>query len=141
MDDRARDHAVASTWMLIPLCMTLYYSFRRFRLLSPDRQGLGRLSELRAVSCEQSGLPGCLHQHADPGGRGAGDHHRSGGVAGVLLDKPMFGRGIDGSGDRALFFMMPTVSALVWKNFFFMNPVNGLLFAYAWAVGLQPMAS
>ncbi|MEL7239499.1 MAG: sugar ABC transporter permease, partial [Planctomycetota bacterium] len=37
----------------------------------------------------------------------------------------------------APFFIMPTVSALVWKNMF-MNPVNGLFAHAARAVGLQP---
>ncbi|RYI17400.1 MAG: sugar ABC transporter permease, partial [Acetobacteraceae bacterium] len=26
-------------WMIIPLAMTLYYSFRLYRLISPDRTG------------------------------------------------------------------------------------------------------
>jgi sorbitol/mannitol transport system permease protein len=39
----------------------------------------------------------------------------------------------------APFFVMPTVSALVWKNMF-MDPVNGL-FAHLWkAVGAEPIA-
>ena len=37
----------------------------------------------------------------------------------------------------APFFVMPTVSALVWKNMF-MNPVNGLFAHGAKAVGLEP---
>jgi sorbitol/mannitol transport system permease protein len=38
----------------------------------------------------------------------------------------------------APFFVMPTVSALVWKNLL-MNPVSGVLALAARAVGLQPI--
>jgi sorbitol/mannitol transport system permease protein len=56
----------------------------------------------------------------------------------LLLDKPMWGQGIVRILVIAPFFVMPTVSALVWKNMF-MNPVNGLL-AHLWKFfGLQPI--
>ena len=48
----------------------------------------------------------------------------------LLLDQPMWGQGIVRILVIAPFFVMPTVSALVWKNMF-MDPVNGL-FAYVW---------
>ena len=47
----------------------------------------------------------------------------------LLLDQPFWGRGIVRVLVIAPFFIMPTVSALVWKNMF-MNPVSGL-FAHA----------
>jgi ABC-type sugar transport system permease subunit len=43
----------------------------------------------------------------------------------ILLDQPMWGQGIVRILVIAPFFVMPTVSALVWKNMF-MDPVNGL---------------
>ena len=46
----------------------------------------------------------------------------------LLLDQAFWGQGIVRVLVIAPFFVMPTVSALVWKNMF-MNPVNGL-FAY-----------
>ena len=49
----------------------------------------------------------------------------------------MWGQGIVRILVIAPFFVMPTVSALVWKNMF-MNPVNGLFSFLAKAVGLQP---
>ena len=55
----------------------------------------------------------------------------------LLLDKPMFGQGIVRILVIAPFFVMPTVSALVWKNMFF-NVDNGL-FSYGYKFfGLQP---
>ena len=48
----------------------------------------------------------------------------------LLLDQPMWGQGIVRILVIAPFFVMPTVSALVWKNMF-MDPINGIL-AHIW---------
>ncbi|MGI9333187.1 MAG: carbohydrate ABC transporter permease, partial [Gammaproteobacteria bacterium] len=55
----------------------------------------------------------------------------------LLLDQPMWGQGIVRVLVIAPFFVMPTVSALVWKNMF-MNPVNGLFAHLASWLGVQP---
>lgn len=56
----------------------------------------------------------------------------------LLLDQPMWGQGIVRILVIAPFFVMPTVSALVWKNIF-MDPVNGL-FAHLWQLfGATPL--
>src|SRR6202000_3350297 len=49
-------------------------------------------------------------------------------IGAVLLDQPVWGRGLARLFCIAPFFVMPTVSALVWKNLL-MHPVNGL---FAW---------
>ncbi len=56
----------------------------------------------------------------------------------LLLDQPFWGQGIVRILVIAPFFVMPTVSALVWKNMF-MNPVNGLFAHLAKGLGLQPI--
>jgi sorbitol/mannitol transport system permease protein len=56
----------------------------------------------------------------------------------LLLDQPMWGQGVVRILVIAPFFVMPTVSALVWKNIF-MDPVNGL-FSHLWrAFGADPV--
>jgi len=56
----------------------------------------------------------------------------------LLLDRAMWGQGIVRILVIAPFFVMPTVSALVWKNMF-MNPVNGL-FAHLYKFfGAEPV--
>jgi sorbitol/mannitol transport system permease protein len=56
----------------------------------------------------------------------------------MLLDQPMWGQGVVRILVIAPFFVMPTVSALVWKNMF-MDPVNGV-FAHLWrAFGADPV--
>lgn len=57
----------------------------------------------------------------------------------MLLDQPMWGQGVVRILVIAPFFVMPTVSALVWKNIF-MDPNNGL-FAHLWKFfGAEPVA-
>ena len=55
----------------------------------------------------------------------------------LLLDQPMWKSGLIRMLVIAPFFVMPTVSALVWKNMF-MNPVNGFFGQIATFLGLQP---
>jgi len=57
----------------------------------------------------------------------------------MLLDQPMWGQGVVRILIIAPFFVMPTVSALVWKNMM-MDPVNGI-FAHLWRFfGAEPVA-
>jgi len=57
----------------------------------------------------------------------------------ILLDQPMWGQGVVRILVIAPFFVMPTVSALVWKNIF-MDPTNGL-FAHLWRFfGADPVS-
>jgi sorbitol/mannitol transport system permease protein len=58
--------------------------------------------------------------------------------AALLLDKPMFGQGLIRIMVIAPFFVMPTVSALVWKNMF-MNPVNGIFGQIVTGFGFPPI--
>ena len=55
----------------------------------------------------------------------------------LLLDQPIFGRGIVRLMVIAPFFIMPTVSALVWKNLL-MHPVSGF---FAWIAKLVRAAA
>ena len=56
----------------------------------------------------------------------------------VLFDQEFFGRGIARVLMLAPFFIMPTVSALVWKNMM-MNPDNGVLAFLMRCAGLKPI--
>ena len=56
----------------------------------------------------------------------------------ILLDQPIWGQGVVRILVIAPFFVMPTVSALVWKNMF-MNPVNGLFAHLFKGLGLEPV--
>ena len=124
-------------WMLVPLTMTLYFSFKRYLpLRGGDLGWVGFENYIRFVT-SSSFWPSVQTTLVI--------------VAGVLLitivfgvllalllDQPMWGQGIVRVLVIAPFFVMPTVSALVWKNMF-MDPVNGL-FAHLWRLfGLAPV--
>src|SRR3989442_15293445 len=56
----------------------------------------------------------------------------------VLFDQDMFGRGVARVLMIAPFFVMPTVSALIWKNML-MHPANGVISFLLISVGLEPI--
>jgi sorbitol/mannitol transport system permease protein len=123
-------------WMIVPLAMTLYFSFLNYNLLRPGTHDfvgfrnyyyfLTDPSFLIAIKNTLILVLGVLVITV-VGGVGLA----------VLLDQPMWGQGIVRILVIAPFFVMPTVSALVWKNMF-LNPVNGLFAYFAQLMGLQP---
>ena len=56
----------------------------------------------------------------------------------VLFDQAFYGRGVARVLVIAPFFVMPTVSALIWKNML-MHPVNGVFGFAMRSVGLRPI--
>jgi sorbitol/mannitol transport system permease protein len=122
-------------WMIVPLAMTLWFSFRRYNLLNPMLHGWAGVSNYvflfrdpvlaqsllvtvilvcvtLALTVSFGAIFAALFVNEFPGQ----------GVARVLMISP--------------FFVMPTVSALVWKNLL-MNPVNGLISWILRSVGLN----
>ena len=124
-------------WMLIPLSLTLYFSFLRYNLLMPgDNPFVGWENYVffftdpafNAAIVNTLLLVGGVLLITVVGGT----------LLALLLDQPIWGQGIVRILVIAPFFVMPTVSALVWKNMF-MNPVNGLFGHLAKGLGLAPL--
>ena len=123
-------------WMVVPLVLTLYFSTLRYSLLTPGAAGF-------------AGLRNYSYFLSDPAFHVAiantlwlvsgvlGVTVTGGLLLALLLDQPMWGRGAVRLFVLAPFFVMPTVSALVWKNMF-LNPVNGVFAHLAKALGLAP---
>ena len=129
---------VLLVWMLVPLCMTLYFSFAEYLPMRGDKPfdpwiGFDNYKSFLTSSSFMSSLFTTLWMVG-----GILLVTITGGVLmALLLDRPMFGQGIVRILVIAPFFVMPTVSALVWKNMFF-NVDNGL-FSYGYKFfGLQP---
>lgn len=119
--------AVLLVWMIVPLALTLWFSFHTFLLLDPTRRAWAGWDNYRYLV-------------TDP------DFWVSIGntlillvavlaitvVLGVLLavlfNQPFPGRNIARVLAISPFFVMPTVSALVWKNMM-LHPVYGVLSA------------
>ncbi|WP_176249236.1 MULTISPECIES: carbohydrate ABC transporter permease [unclassified Sulfitobacter] len=123
-------------WMLIPLCMTLYFSFADYRPMRGVFDAwIGFDNYVRFVS-SSSFLSSVGTTLWMVGGILA--ITITGGILlALLLDQPMFGQGIVRILVIAPFFVMPTVSALVWKNMFF-NVDNGLFSYFYKFFGMQP---
>lgn len=127
---------VLLVWMLIPLCMTLYFSFADYRPMRGIFEAWIGFDNYASFVTSSSFLKSLFTTLWMVGGILA--ITITGGVLmALLLDGPMFGQGIVRILVIAPFFVMPTVSALVWKNMFF-NVDNGL-FSYAYKFfGAQP---
>ncbi|KAA9009444.1 carbohydrate ABC transporter permease [Histidinibacterium aquaticum] len=114
-------------WMLIPLGMTLWFSFLRYNLLMPGANPFVGFENYAYFLSDPTFITSLINTLLLVGGVLIITVVGGIGLA-VLLDQPMWGTGIVRIMVISPFFVMPTVSALVWKNMF-MNPVNGL-FAY-----------
>jgi len=116
-------------WMLVPLAMTLLFSFKKYLPLRGGDLGWVGFDNYIRFFTSSAFWPSVLTTLIIVGGvliitvvLGV--------LLAILLNQPMWGQGIVRILVIAPFFVMPTVSALVWKNMF-MDPVNGL-FAHIW---------
>ncbi|MCH8467747.1 MAG: sugar ABC transporter permease [Roseinatronobacter sp.] len=112
-------------WMLVPLTLTLIFSFQRYLPLRGGFQGwVGFENYARFVS--SSAFWPAIQATVIIVGGVLLITVILGILLAILLDQPMWGQGIVRILVIAPFFVMPTVSGLVWKNMF-MDPNNGLL--------------
>jgi sorbitol/mannitol transport system permease protein len=114
-------------WMIVPLVMTLYFSTLYYNLLDADNVRFIGLQNYRDFLSDPSFIGALVNTLvlvvsvlviSVIGGI----------LVALLMDQPIFGQNYVRLMVIAPFFVMPTVSALVWKNML-MNPVSGL---FAW---------
>jgi sorbitol/mannitol transport system permease protein len=128
---------VLFVWMIVPLVLTLWFSFQRYNLLHPDRAGfvwfrnygyfLSDPAFIQAISNTLILVIGVLLITV------------IGGILlALLMDQPIWGQGIVRLLVIAPFFVMPTVSALVWKNMM-MHPQYGIFAWISRSLGMQPV--
>ena len=124
-------------WMIIPLAMTLYFSTLRYNLLMPGMETFVGFENYRYFLTDPAFtiafrntlvMVGSVLLITIVGGT----------LLAILLDQPFWGQGIVRLLVIAPFFVMPVVSALVWKNLL-MHPVNGLFAWIARVFGMQPV--
>ncbi|MDP5084546.1 MAG: sugar ABC transporter permease [Yoonia sp.] len=125
-------------WMLVPLIMTLWFSFRVYLPLRGGDQGwAGFDNYIRFVT--SSAFWPSVQTTLIIVGSVLLITVVFGILIALLLDQPMWGQGVVRILVIAPFFVMPTVSALVWKNMF-LDPVNGL-FSHLWRLfGAEPVS-
>ena len=126
-------------WMAIPLGLTIYFSFIRYNLLSPDTVEHLRftLFNYEYFFTDSATLTALANTFFLVGGVlfvsvGVGV------FIAVLFSRPFWGRSVARILVISPFFIMPTVTALIWKNLL-MHPVNGLFAHMASIVGLTPV--
>jgi sorbitol/mannitol transport system permease protein len=116
-------------WMIVPLVMTLYFSFIRYNLMQPDETGFNGLANFEYFVTDPSFstavmntllLLGSVILITVVGGI----------LLALLIDEPFLGRGLVRILLISPFFVMPTVNALLWKHMM-MNPLYGVL-AQVW---------
>ncbi|BBE74012.1 carbohydrate ABC transporter permease [Oharaeibacter diazotrophicus] len=114
-------------WMIVPLAMTLWFSLQRYNLLNPMVTGFAGLRNYELLFTT-SAIWISIWNTLVLVGSVLIVTIVFGVFFAVLFDQPFFGRDVARLLVIAPFFVMPTVSALIWKNLL-MHPVNGL---FAW---------
>ena len=119
--------ALLFIWMIVPLAMTLWFSFQRYNLLDPTISGFAGINNYKFLLEDPAMLTAILNELVLVGGVLVATVI-FGTLFALLFDQEFFGRDIARLLVIAPFFVMPTVSALIWKNLL-MNPVSGV---FAW---------
>jgi sorbitol/mannitol transport system permease protein len=124
-------------WMVVPLALTIIYSFLRYNLLSGTAVTFSGFQNYAFLVGDASFFPAIINTVVF-----TGSVLLISVVAGVLLavlyDQDFIGKNVAMLLVIAPFFVMPTVSALVWKNMI-MHPVNGLISLFLQQFGLAPI--
>jgi len=124
-------------WMIVPLAMTVWFSFQRYNLLNPMIAGFAGLENYRFLLTDPALWTAMINTLLLVGWVLAATVVL-GTLLAVLFDQEFFGRGIARLFAIAPFFVMPTVSALIWKNML-MHPVNGVFAWITGSLGLAPI--
>ncbi|HKM59039.1 MAG TPA: sugar ABC transporter permease [Chthoniobacterales bacterium] len=124
-------------WMIVPLAMAIVMSFLRYNLLSGSAVVFSGFDNYLFLAGDASFIPAIINTIVFIGAVLIISV-----VAGVLLavlyDQDFYGKNVAMLLVIAPFFVMPTVSALVWKNMI-MHPVNGLISLALQKFGLAPI--
>jgi sorbitol/mannitol transport system permease protein len=126
-----------AAWSLVPLALAFYYAFLHYQLEDPDKTFFAGFANFYYFVSDPFFAKDLINTIAlvlmvlvvsVVGGV----------LLALLLDRPFWGQGIVRVMVISPFFILPTVSALVWKNLM-MHPVYGL-FAHIWKTfGLSPV--
>ena len=124
-------------WMIVPLAMTIYFSSLHYNLVNPGTEQFVGLENYTYFLTDPAFLASLYNTLILVGSVliltiGLGT------LIALLLDQVVVGQSIVRLMVIAPFFVMPTVSALVWKNLL-MHPVSGLLAYIAKSFGLTPI--
>jgi sorbitol/mannitol transport system permease protein len=124
-------------WMVVPLAMTLYFSFLNYNLLNPAMTSWAGWFNYQYFYTDPAFFQSIWNTLVLV--LGVLVITVVGGIAiAMLIDQPIFGQGIVRILVISPFFVMPPVAALIWKNMI-MHPGYGVFADIARSVGLQPI--
>src|SRR5438445_5260010 len=129
--------ALLFSWMIVPLAITSYFSSLHYSLIDSENCGFVGLENFRYFLTDPAFLT-ALRNTLVLVGSVLAITILFGTPLALLLDQQVVGRSIVRLMVIAPFFVMPTVSALVWKNLL-MHPVSGLFTCVATLVGATPI--
>lgn len=124
-------------WMIVPLAMTMWFSFQNYNLLNPANVSFAGLFNYQYFYTDPAFFQSILNTLVIVIGVLAITVIGGTGIA-LLLDQPMWGQGLVRILIISPFFVMPPVAALVWKNMI-MHPGYGVLADISRAIGWQPV--
>lgn len=122
-------------WMVVPLVMTLWFSFQRYNLLNPSVKGFAGLENYKSLVADSALWTAMLNTLVLVASV-LGVTVVLGTLLAVLFNQEFLGRPLARLLIIAPFFVMPTVSALVWKNML-LHPVNGLVAFLTRSLGFE----
>jgi polyol transport system permease protein len=129
--------ALLFIWMIVPLALTIYFSTLHYNLLDPESGQFVGFENFEYFLTDPAFLAS-LQNTLVLVGSVLALTILIGIPLALLLDQPVIGRGFVRLMVIAPFFVMPTVSALVWKNLL-MHPVSGLFAWIATLFGTTPI--
>src|SRR5689334_23220022 len=124
-------------WMIVPLALTIYFSTLHYSLLDPGSESFVGLENFRYFLTDPAFLAS-LQNTLVLVGSVLAITILLGVPLALLLDQQVVGLSIVRLMVIAPFFVMPTVSALVWKNLL-MHPVSGVFAWVATSLGFKPI--
>nr|WP_321984620.1 sugar ABC transporter permease [uncultured Lichenicoccus sp.] len=124
-------------WSIIPLVMTLWYSFQHYNLVDPTQTGFAGFDNYQYLLTDPDFWSSLINTLLLLGGvliiTICG-----GTLLAVLYDQEFVGRGVARLFVIAPFFVMPTVAALVWKNLM-LHPIYGVVSNLLRGIGIAPV--
>lgn len=124
-------------WMVVPLGMTLYYSFLNYNLLSPGQTSWAGWFNYQYFYTDPAFFAAIRNTLILVLGVLAITVVLGTAIA-LLIDRPIWGQGVVRILIISPFFVMPPVAALIWKNMI-MHPSYGVFADIARFFGMQPV--
>jgi sorbitol/mannitol transport system permease protein len=128
---------VLLAWMIVPLVMTLWFSFQYYNLVDPTAHGFAGIDNYDYLVTDpdfwvslRNTLVLLVAVLVVTVGLGT--------LLAVLFNQPFPGRNVARVLAISPFFVMPTVSALIWKNLL-MHPIYGVFGAVVSTIGFEPV--